>query len=158
MGSVPTPRPISFYGEPSGFALLEWSWVAERLVEAGTYWVVANSAATPHPRPVWGIWDGDALVLSIGSPAVAGAAAADPNITVHLDSGTEVVVVEGIARSLTEPVADYLRAYDAKYEWTYSYAEYGPLTRIDPTRVLAWRSAGWAGRDGFQSAGSWRFD
>ena len=75
----------------------------------------------------------------------------------HLDSGTDVVVVEGIAQRIIEPDAALVAAYDRKYDWQYSYDEYGPFTRITPTIVHAWRSAGWAGRDGFQSVGRWRF-
>jgi hypothetical protein len=49
-------------------------------------------------------------------------------------------------------------AYNAKYEWNYTTEEYGPLTTVVPTTAFAWRSAGWAGRDGFQETGRWRFD
>lgn len=48
-------------------------------------------------------------------------------------------------------------AYNEKYDWNYSTDEYGPLTTIAPATVLAWRSAGWAGREGFQQTGRWRF-
>jgi hypothetical protein len=29
---------------------------------------------------------------------------------------------------------------------------------VAPLKVVAWRSAGWAGREGFQHTGKWRFD
>jgi hypothetical protein len=135
---------------------LDWSWVESQLVAAGTYWVVAPSNGHPHPRPVWGIWTGDALVLSIGSPALVASLEADPRCTVHLDSGTDVVVVEGIARRGAEPSAAHVDAYDRKYDWQYSYAEYGPFTTVTPTVVMSWRSAGWAGREGFRHVGRWR--
>ena len=80
----------------------------------------------------------------------------DPGVTVHLDSGVDVVIVEGQAAGHAE--ADELYdAYNEKYDWNYSTDEYGPLTTIVPSTVLAWRSAGWAGREGFQQTGRWRF-
>lgn len=144
------------YGEPSRLAALDWAWVDAELRTAGTYWVTAGGGGHPHPRPVWGVWSGELLHLSIGSPVVARLLDQDPTVTVHLDSGTDVVIVEGAAVGPVDDTA-VLRAYDDKYDWTYTIEEYGPLTGIAPTRALAWRSAGWAGRGGFQQAGRWRF-
>ncbi|MEO5975051.1 MAG: hypothetical protein ABIQ38_07625, partial [Ilumatobacteraceae bacterium] len=72
-------------------------------------------------------------------------------------SGTDVVVVEGNARVLTVPDVQILDAYNTKYEWQYTYEEYGPLTHVIPERILSWRSTGWAGRDGIQETGRWQF-
>ena len=110
----------------------------------------------PQPRPVWGIWADEWLNLSIGSPAISRLLEGQPEITVHLDSGTDVVVLEGVVAGRTDdPVL--IRAYNDKYDGTYTKHEYGPLTRIRPTVALAWRAAGWAGRDGFRQGGRWRF-
>lgn len=153
----PGAEPLRLFGTVSDRPLLEWDWVDRRLTEAGTYWVTARpSSGHPHPRPVWGVWSERALILSIGSPVLAGALRRDPRITVHLDSGTDVVIVEGTAQVMSEPDLKLMEAYNAKYEWTYSYDEYGPLTRVDSTVVMSWRSAGWAGRDGFESVGRWK--
>jgi hypothetical protein len=144
------------YGEPSQVAPLEWSWVQAQLAAAGTYWVVAAGGGHPHPRPVWGVWLDEVLHLSIGSPVIARLLRAEPSVTVHLDSGVDAVVVEGAAGGPVDRAA-VLAAYDAKYDWSYSVDEYGPLTSVVPSTVLAWRSAGWAGRDGFLATGRWRF-
>ena len=82
----------------------------------------------------------------------------NPDVTVHLESGTDVVVVEGVAQVETDVNAEVLGAYNTKYEWGYTYEEYGPLTRIYPMTILSWRSTGWAGREGIQESGRWRFD
>jgi hypothetical protein len=154
----PTPdSPLRLYGAPAEQPALAWSWVATQLREAGTYWVVAASAGHPHPRPVWGVWHDDGLALSIGGPVLAAALETNPECTVHLDSGTDVVVVEGIARRGAGPDPEAIAAYDRKYDWQYDVAEYGPFTYLVPTVVLAWRAAGWAGREGFQQVGRWRF-
>jgi hypothetical protein len=104
---------------------------------------------------VWGVWADEVLHLSIGSPQLAAARPGTP-ATVHLDSGTDVVIVEGTVQAKTVDPA-VVAAYDTKYTWTYDVDAYGPLTSIRPRLVLAWRSAGWAGRDGFTATGRWRW-
>lgn len=150
----PTESTIRFYTAPSELPRLGWEEVARRLTEAGLYWVVPRSAGHPHPRPVWGLWLDDEVVLSIGSPPIRAALATDPTVTVHLESATEVVVVEGlVVGGRDDPAA--LAAYDAKYDWAYEAERYGPLTRVAPQTVLAWTTAGWAGRESFQQVGRW---
>jgi len=82
----------------------------------------------------------------------------NPDITVHLESGTEVVVFEGVAQVSSVPDVQVLNVYNTKYDWKYTYDEYGPLTQVIPETVLSWRSTGWAGRDGIQETGRWRFE
>ena len=145
------------YGRPSEASPLAWSWVEAELVRAGTYWITARGAGHPHPRPVWGVWDDGWLHLSIGSPVVAGLLDLDPAVSVHLDSGVDVVIVEGRVAGSADASRLY-QAYNDKYDWDYTIDQYGPLTTVAPTKVLAWRSTGWAGRQGFQETGRWRFD
>ena len=152
----PTSVPITMYGAAATQPAPDWTWVDDQLAGAGTYWVVARSGGWPHPRPVWGVWADETLYLSIGSPIVTRQLHDDPTVTVHLDSGTDVVVVEG-RRTGERRDAAVIAAYDRKYDWRYDVDEYGPLAVVTPVVVLAWRSAGWAGREGFQSAGRWTF-
>jgi hypothetical protein len=153
----PRPATLRLYGQPSGLESPHWEWVDDRLNSAGTYWVVTPTPTRPHPRPVWGIWREDALHLSVGSPTLARAMLPATPVTVHLDSGTDVVIVEGVvAGSSTD--SELIAAYDSKYTWEYDSEQHGPLTTIVPTQILAWRSAGWAGRDGFQQTGRWVFE
>ncbi len=155
-------RGATFYGAASDRPELDWSWVRDQLETAGTYWVVAPTSGHPHPRPVWGIWADERLHLSIGSPALLSGLADGAPVTVHLDSGTDVVIVEGHRARSPGPAAgagaELLAAYDRKYDWHYDVATYGPLTSVEPAKILAWRSGGWAGRDGFQVDGCWTFD
>jgi hypothetical protein len=153
---APRYERLVMYGEPSDVDELDWSWVDAELASAGTYWITASGAGHPHPRPVWGIWADERLDLSIGSPVIARLLGDRPEVAVHLDSGTDVVVVEGVVSGQTDDPA-LISAYNDKYGGTYSTTEYGPLTRIRPTTVLAWRAGGRAGRDGFRRAGRWRF-
>lgn len=156
MAVEPAPERLTMYGAPSTEPGLAWSWVDAQLAAAGTYWTVGRGGPHPHPRPVWGLWIEQLLHLSIGSPVISKMLEVTPDVTVHLDSGVDVVIVEGRAGDHTEAQELY-DAYNEKYDWNYSTDEYGPLTTIIPSTVLAWRSAGWAGREGFQETGRWRF-
>ncbi len=116
--------------------------------------MVPRGDGHPHPRPVWGLWRDGRLLLSVGSPTVAAQLRADPTVTVHLGSGTDVVLVEGrVVGATRDPAA--LDQYVGKYERPYDVDEHGPLTEVAPERVLAWRAAGRDGRDGFAAAGRW---
>jgi hypothetical protein len=153
----PIGEPLSFFGAPAEQPSLEWTWVDAQLQTAPTYWVVGRSSGAPHPRPVWGAWHQQRLLLSIGSPSLRAQLDRDPTGTVHLDSGVDVVVVEARVEGKTsDPNA--IAVYDVKYDWHYDAERYGPLFDLRPRRVLAWRAAGPAGRDGFVRAGRWRFE
>ncbi len=149
------PSTLRLYGAESPHVALPWALVAERLATAGTYWVTAVTSGHPHPRPVWGWWDGELLHLSIGTPATRRAIEDDPRLTVHLDSGTDVVIVEGRVTGRTV-APEVVAGYDAKYDHRYDVDTYGPLTTVTPETVLAWQAAGAAGRDGFVATGRWR--
>jgi hypothetical protein len=150
-----TEHPIRMYGQVSASSHLAWAWVERQLNEAETYWVdVTGSGSRPHPRPVWGVWSEEQLHLSIGSPAIRRAANARVAATVHLDSGLDVVILEGVVSGPTAD-ADVIAAYETKYDWDYDLDQYGPLTTVAPKTVLAWRAAGPAGRDGFRHTGRW---
>ena len=152
----PVAEELFMYGAPAEVHDLEWPWVAEQLASTGAYWAVTPSSERPHPRPVWGVWLDDVLYLSIGSPRLSADARDDVAITVHLGSVTDVVIIEGLATGQNSD-ARVLDAYNAKYDWNYTIDEYGPFRTVAPTKVMAWRSAGWAGRGGFQQTGRWRF-
>ncbi|HEY8446174.1 MAG TPA: pyridoxamine 5'-phosphate oxidase family protein [Thermomicrobiales bacterium] len=80
--------------------LLPWSHAAERLTSARNYWIVtADQRGQPHAMPVWGVWIGDALYFSTGTTTrTARNLAVNPRAAVHLESGSDVVTIEGAAR------------------------------------------------------------
>jgi Pyridoxamine 5'-phosphate oxidase len=149
------------YGTPAMHDDLPWEWVVGQLRSSGTYWVVPRGGAgAPHSRPVWGVWRDDELLLTIGSPVLRRELASDPIVTVHLDSGTDVVVVEGTASVAdgADLIAGFIEDYDPKYDWSYDLDDLGPPMRITPVTVIAYRSGGWAGREGFRQSGKWVFE
>jgi nitroimidazol reductase NimA-like FMN-containing flavoprotein (pyridoxamine 5'-phosphate oxidase superfamily) len=145
---VERPRIPKEYGiAETGQGLLDWAWVEERLAAARNYWVVtASPDRGPHAMPVWGLWLDGTLQFSTGrSSRKARNLAADPRVTVHLESGDDVVVVSGVARELTDPgaLARFSQAYQPKYGMAMPAetlaALDGLVYAVPPAVVLAWR-------------------
>ena len=134
------------YGAPtdgSGGELLPWSWAAERLERARNYWISTTRAdGRPHAAPVWALWLDDAVWFSTGADSQkARNMARDPRIVVHLESGDETVILEGLA----EPVLDddlerrVDEVYGPKYDFTPdSSGETDPWFVMRPKRAYAW--------------------
>jgi pyridoxine/pyridoxamine 5'-phosphate oxidase len=136
---------------PAGYGIatgddgqLPWDWVVEQLTAARSYWIVSSRAdGRPHAIPVWGLWL-DAAVLFSTDPDSTKARnlAARPDLVVHLDSGDEVVVIEGRAERVAgaDLPGGFVDAYDAKYGHRIDTSNpmFG-FYRVRPQRVLAWR-------------------
>ena len=140
-----TPRMPAGYLE---LKRLPWSWARVRLERARNYWVASVSErGTPHSRPVWGVWVDGGFYFSSGS-RIRRNAERRPEVTVHLESGRECVIVEG--RSEIEENVDVLRAvaaaYKAKYTWDMK-ATPGEFLRVQPGLVFGWISDD-SGEDG----------
>jgi hypothetical protein len=154
MSSLPAPQasaPIMF-GQPAPPGrLLPWAWAHQRLIEARNYWIVTvRSDRRPHARPVWGVWLADGFWFSTGSLARHNLAV-DPGISVHLESGAEVVIVEGTAEQVTEAAAlqAMCDAYNPKYDWSIRPTDdgvadadgnAGPVFRVTPRVVFGWEN------------------
>jgi hypothetical protein len=137
--SEPAARRPSFPGygvpdDPDG--MLPWSWADEQLASARNYWV---STVGPHASPVWGLWEDGGLLFSCGSGSrKARDLARDPRLVVHLESGDDVVIVEGAAEPAAATEAD-VEEYERKYAYRPAAGE--GWYRVVPARVLAWREA-----------------
>jgi len=123
--------------------LLSWSWAVERLESARNYWIVsAGPGGVPHAAPVWGLWHEDAVVFSTSAESRKGRnLAAGPRVVVHLESGDEVVIVEG--RAEVVPLDDAVAAaYEAKYAFRPEPGSPdGVWYRVRPRLAFAWREA-----------------
>ena len=116
--ATPTAAPPVLYGAPAPPAeLLPWFWAEQRLVAARTYWIATTRPdGRPHCRPVWGVWLTDGFWFSTGSLAKHNLVA-NPQITqitLHLESGDQVVIVEGVAAAVTGAgrLQGFLAAYN----------------------------------------------
>ena len=152
------PRLPKSYGiEPvsESSELLPWSFVESRMADARNYWLATVSQVNiPHAAPVWGVWQAGALYFAT-DPASRKARnlAANPEAVVHLESGDEVVILEGIA----EQVADrhILEQVNAVYSQKYDIDVDLPnsLTfRLEPRRAFAWLESAYPG-----TATRWEF-
>ena len=138
--------------------MLPWSFVDERLARARNYWIVTTRPdGRPHVTPAWGLWVEERLYF--GSEPRARKArnlAENPNVAVHLESGDEVVILEGAAEVVTDPdpaLAERVAAASvAKYGVGSSDIEGSFAVR--PRVVLAWRS----GSSFPATATRWRFE
>jgi pyridoxine/pyridoxamine 5'-phosphate oxidase len=130
------------YGvEANPEGMLRWAWVDERMGVARNYWVATTAAdGRAQVAPVWGVWFDDTFFFGTGVTSRKGRnLARDPRLAVHLESGDEVVILEGVAEPLTDPVlfARYVDAYDAKYAIRPDSADGGTFF-VRPRRVFAW--------------------
>ena len=110
---------------PKGYEVLEvegalpWSHVEERLGRTRNYWIATTRPdGGPHAAPVWGVWVDGSLYFGTGRSSVKGRNLVhSPELVVHLESGNDVVILEG----LVEEVCDRgsFDAIDAAYRAKY---------------------------------------
>ncbi len=129
--------------------LVPWSFVEERLSTAKNYWLcTVHPGGKPHVVPKWGVWV-DGRIYFDGSPETRHARniANNPNVSLHLESGDEVVILEGVARALSKPEEELAIKVAQAYSNKYAALGYAPepnqwneggLFEITPHKVLAW--------------------
>ena len=130
--------------------LIEWTWVSEEMKKSRNYWVCSSLAdGRPHSAPVWGIALDDVIYFGSGKTSVkAHNLTRNPQVVVHLESGDDCVIIEGIVfmpddRSLLEKIAvDYGKKY-APYTPTADelQSETGVLYGVKPEIVMAWKES-----------------
>ncbi len=135
------PRFPKGYGVPATpDGLLEWRWVEERLERAKNYWICTTRPdGKPHARPIWGAWVAQSFFFD-GGGRWSSYLGENSQMTVHLESGDEVVIVEGHVESVTtlEPAvfATVRAQYGSKYEYKPEAAQ--GLFRVRPGLVFCW--------------------
>ena len=126
--------------------LLAWPQVREMLERARVYWVsTVDPHGRPHATPVDGLWWGDALYFG-GSPLTRRSRnlESNPAACVHLESGSEVVILHGDVRS-TKPddgLARWLaEANSAKYGYPSRPEDYqdNGVQIFSPSVGFAWK-------------------
>ncbi len=102
-----------------GSGLLTWEDTIPKIAAAHNYWIGSTRPdGRPHAMPVWGLWLRDSFLFSTGrSSRKALNIAHEAYIVAHLESGDDVVVLEGIAREISDAalLAEFVEAYDKKY-------------------------------------------
>jgi len=139
---VDRPKMPAAYGihsptEEAG--LLSWSFVSSRMEAARNYWIAsASKEGRPHTAPVWGLWHRDAFYFSTDRNSRKGRnVAAQGTVIVHLESGDEVVIIEGGAEMVND--STLLGELDDLYFKKYSYhLDAGMTYKIYPRIAMAW--------------------
>jgi len=137
----PEPSQPRMFGGSVGSAELSWGWATERLSRARNYWIATTRPdGRPHSRPVWGVWLDTTLYFSTGSLAAQNLVSR-PAITVHLESGSEVVIIEGVAEKVTDAslVEQVVHLYNQKYHWNLDPKQLdGPFYAVRPQVAFGW--------------------
>jgi general stress protein 26 len=158
-------RPDIPYGlrkADEGLGLLPWSRVSERMRSSFVYWVAtAGTGGRPHVIPVWGVWLDETCYFSNGATTRTGRnLAANSSVAVHLESGEDVVIIEGAVEPVTDAaLIDRINdAYAEKYLWRERVDEGWYALR--PEAAFAWfcPSVGLGAESVYAgSATRWRF-
>lgn len=139
------------YGIPdSTDGTLPWSWARERLQGAITYRLATTgSDGAPHLIPIWGAWVEDRWYVEGGPTRWQRNLRENPRMAIQVESGDEVVIVEGAARELVAPdgalAGTILEGY-AKYKASSGYEadtsnwSSGGLWELRPIKAFAWSS------------------
>ena len=153
-GPVRSDRPVfpEGYGLPSTTTgMLAWDDVEARLVGGIAYWLATvRPEGTPHVVPRWGVWL-DGRFWYDGAPTTRHARnlATNPACALHLESGTEVVIVEGESAATRAPAttlgvrlaAAFGKYHDLGYSPdadAWAGDDGGGLRVLTPRRALAW--------------------
>jgi hypothetical protein len=157
---MPTPQPQKQTTQPRGATVgplrtlelygggkkrkeyLPWSHAEQRLVRSRNYWIcTARPDGRPHSIPVSGMWVEGALYFGTArSTCKARNLVQNPAVSVHLESGDDVVIIEGQAAEVSDPGT--FKKLDAaskdKYKMPLVLMPESVIYRVRPRVVLAW--------------------
>lgn len=157
-GAPERPAMSGEYGIPSDTeGMLSWEWVEQQLTAARSYWVcTTRKDGRPHAMPVWALWFEGELVFSTDPRSVKGRnLARDPRIAVHLESGDDCVILEGMVERFAdrEALVRFADAYEAKYGFRPDPgSEAHGVYVVRPEVAMAWLE-----KDFLKTATRWRF-
>ena len=150
---MPTPK-ITRPKFPKGYvdnpiSEVAWEYVEKRLTDSIHYWLCSvRPNGCPHVVPRWGVFL-DGRFYYDGSPETRHARnlVENPAVALHLESGSDVVILDGEAHPAGKPSSELAQrlsqAYCAKYA-SEGYApepnqwDEGGLFMFAPRQCLAW--------------------
>ena len=135
------PRHLEGYSFPEDESqLLTWSQVSAKLAAPKNYWVCTVSARIrrAHARPIWGVWVDETLFFG-GGPHTAWSRnlQANPQVAVHLEDGSQPVILEGQAVLVDDQ--QLMNRLDDAYEAKYNIRHGPPIWRLIPEQAFAWQ-------------------
>jgi nitroimidazol reductase NimA-like FMN-containing flavoprotein (pyridoxamine 5'-phosphate oxidase superfamily) len=155
--TVGLPDVPSTYGL-TGQDHLPFAHAESRLTSSRNYWIcTARPDGRPHSIPVWGFWLNG--VLYFGTARTSRKArnlTYSPAVSIHLESGDDVVILEGTAREVDLADTPTIKKLDAasrqKYKMPLVVMPEVVLYSVRPRTVLAWTE-----KDFPNNATRWKF-
>ena len=138
--------PRGYVDKPISY--LTWEWVTAQLTESKHYWLCSvRPNGHPHVVPRWCVYV-DGKIYYDGSPETRHAInlRSNPNVTVHLESGAEVIILEGTCRMAEKPSPElgkklsqaYKKYKDLGYTPGPNAWDEGGLFVFTPRQCIAW--------------------
>lgn len=144
---LPNPEPLDVaegYGlNELGENHLSLTAVLQRFGTERSWWVgTTRPDGRPHVVPVWGVQVDGQLFFSSDPRATKGRnLAANASVTVHLESGDQVAIIEGRATKVagSDMPPGFTPAYNDKYGFEVDTSDpaFG-FYRVDPVKVFSW--------------------
>jgi hypothetical protein len=157
--SVGLPQVPLMYGLKPRKQYLPFSHAEDRLTQSRNYWICTTRPdGRPHSIPVWGFWVDGALYFGTSrSSRKARNLAKNSAVSIHLDSGDDVVILEGNAEEVdignTPAIMKLDAASRAKYKMPLMVMPEVVLYSVRPRVVLAWTE-----KDFPNNATRWEFN
>lgn len=155
------PRFAEGYGIPETLpdpTHVTWDKVVGKLESSRNYWICTTRPdGRPHSAPVWGVWVADKLVFGTDPNSQKWRnLRQNPAISVHLESGDDVVILEGVIEEVRDERVMQLAddAYEGKYDMrVLSETGGAPLLGLQPDIAHTWLET-----DFLNTAARWDFD
>jgi len=141
--------PKGYVDHPASY--VDWSWVTAQLTETKNYWLCSTRPdGRPHVIPRWAVYV-DGKIYYDGSPQTRHAQNIGSNfhVAVHLESGDQVIILEGTSAPAGRPDADLANRLVKAYRKKYAAQGYSPepnqwdeggLYVFTPSQCIAWTS------------------
>lgn len=155
---VGLPQVPSLYGLKPRKQYLPWSHARERLERSRNYWIcTARPDGRPHSIPVWGFFLDNVLYFGTSRDSrKARNLEHNAAVSIHLDSGDDVVILEGEAREIPQSDKQVFTKLDAasktKYKMPLMIVPGSVLFAVCPRVVLSWTE-----KDFPKNATRWEF-
>ncbi|MBZ5679058.1 MAG: pyridoxamine 5'-phosphate oxidase family protein [Acidobacteriia bacterium] len=133
------------YGLKPRKQYLPFSHAEKRLTDSKNYWAcTARPDGRPHSIPVWGFWIDRAIYFGTArSTRKARNLARNPAVSIHLESGDDVVILEGNAVEVDLNDSPTFKKLDAASRAKYKMPlmiipRESVVYSVHPRTVLAW--------------------
>ena len=158
--TVGLPDVPPLYGLKTRKEFLPFSHAEKRLAASRNYWIcTARPDGRPHSIPVWGFWiEGAVYFGTARSSRKARNLAHNGAVSIHLESGDDVVILEGRAVEVDLSDKPIWKMLDAASRLKYkmplmTVPGESVVYRVRPRRVLTWTE-----KDFPTSATRWQFE